>query len=80
LNLVVLILANTSLRTHPDFIRPIGYYGLVVAAINLLFVIVYNTPLFEWFTVFTALGYVGLLVYNIFKAKFQSSKNLSFHS
>jgi len=70
LNLVVLILATTSLITHPNFVRPIGYYGLAVAAVNLLFVFVYNTPLFEWFTVFTALGYVGLLVYNMFKAKF----------
>jgi hypothetical protein len=41
-----------------------------VAAINLLFVLVYRNPMFEWFTVFTALGYVGLLVYNMFKAEF----------
>jgi len=70
LNLVVLILAGVSLFTHPNYIRSIAYYGFVVAAINLLFVIVYTTPLFEWFTVFTALVYVGLLVYNMFKAQF----------
>ena len=70
LNLVVLVLANTSLITHPDFIRPIGCYGFTVAAINVAFIAVSNTPLMEWFTVFTALGYVGLLVYNMFKLGF----------
>jgi len=69
LNLVVLILLGLSLFTHPSYIKPNAYYGFVVAGINLVFVLVYNTPLFEWFTVFTALGYVGLLVYNMFKAK-----------
>jgi hypothetical protein len=47
----------------------IGYYGLVVAAINLLFVAFSNTPLLEWFTVFTALGYVALLSYNTYKSQ-----------
>ena len=61
---VVLILANISLMTHSKFRRLIGYYGLVVAMINLLFVVFSNTPLLEWFTVFTALFYVALLSYN----------------
>ena len=63
-NLLVLILANVSLMTHPKFIKPIGYYGLVVAVVNLLFVVLTSTPLLEWFTVFTALAYAGLLAYN----------------
>lgn len=63
-NLLVLILANISLMTHPKFIKPIGYYGLVVAVVNLLFVVLTSTPLLEWFTVFTALAYAGLLAYN----------------
>jgi hypothetical membrane protein len=67
LNLIVLILVGVSLFTHPNYFKPIAYYGFVVAAINLLFVVAYNAPLLEWFTVFTALGYVGLLVYNMFK-------------
>lgn len=71
LNLIVLIIVGVSLYTHPNYIRAIAYYGFVVAAINLLFVLVYNNPLFEWFTVFTALGYVGLLVYNMSKAEFR---------
>ena len=67
-NLFVLILANVSLITHRKFIKPIGYYGLVVAVINLLFVGLAYTSLLEWFTVFTALGYVAFLSYNTFKA------------
>lgn len=67
-NLFVLILANVSLITHRKFIRSIGYYGLAVAVINLLFVGLAYTSLLEWFTVFTALGYVALLSYNTFKA------------
>lgn len=66
-NLIVLILANVSLMTHGKFIRPIGYYGLAVALINVLFVVLSSTPLLEWFTVFTALGYAGLLAYNTVK-------------
>jgi hypothetical membrane protein len=66
-NLVVLILANGSLMTHPKFIRPIGYYGLIVAVINLLFVGLAYTSILEWFTVFAALGYVAFLSYNTFK-------------
>jgi hypothetical protein len=38
-----------------------------VASINLAFVVRSNTPVLEWFTVFTALGYVGLLTYNMIK-------------
>ena len=66
-NFLVLILANVSLMTHHNFIRPIGYYGLIVAVINLLFVGFSYTSLLEWFTVFTALGYVSLLSYNTLK-------------
>jgi len=76
LNLVVLILVGLSLFTHPSYIKPIAYYGFLVAGINMVFVLVYNTPLFEWFTVFTALGYVGLLVYNMLKAQSWSLRNL----
>lgn len=68
LNLTVLILANASLITHRKFIRPVGYYGIIVAVINLLFVGLAYTPALEWFTVFTALGYVALLSYNTFTA------------
>lgn len=66
-NLLVLILANFALITHRKFIRAIGYYGFVVAVINLLFVGLSYTSILEWFTVFTALGYVAFLSYNTFR-------------
>jgi hypothetical membrane protein len=69
LNLIVLILANVSLMTHPKFLKPIAYYGFIVALINLLFIVASNTPVLEWFTVFTALGYVALLSYNTLRLR-----------
>jgi hypothetical membrane protein len=68
LNLLVLILANIALVTHPKFIKPIAIYGFVVAIINLAFVVLPESSIIEWFTVFTALGYAGLLVVNMLKA------------
>jgi hypothetical membrane protein len=67
LNLLVLILANAALLTHPKFFKPVGYYGLIIAVINLMFVGFSYTSLLEWFTVFTALGYVAFVSYNTFK-------------
>ena len=67
LNLIVLILTGASLLKHPRCIKAIPTYGFLVAIINLAFIFVSNTPLLEWFTVFTALGYVGLLSYNTTK-------------
>jgi hypothetical membrane protein len=67
LNFLVLILFGASLFTHPRYIRTIAYYGFIVAAINLALAFMPNTPLLEWLTVFTALGYVGLIAYNMIK-------------
>lgn len=67
LNLVVLVLVGASLFTHTRYMRAIAIYGFVVAAVNLAFLLVADTPLLEWFTVFTALGYVGLMAYNMAK-------------
>jgi hypothetical membrane protein len=72
LNLLVLVILGISLFTHPIYIKPIAYYGFAIAAINLVFVVAYNIPIFEWFTVFTALGYVGLIAYNMLKKGFTS--------
>lgn len=67
LNLLVLVIVGVALFTHHRYIRAIAVYGFVVAAINLMFLFLPNTPLLEWFTVFTALGYVGLISYNMAK-------------
>ncbi|MFX1344598.1 MAG: DUF998 domain-containing protein [Promethearchaeota archaeon] len=66
-NLTILILSSLALYFHPDFIKWIFIYGIIVAIINLLFVFFLETPILEWFTVFTALGYVGLIVFNIYQ-------------
>lgn len=74
LNLLVLLLANIALITHPKFIKPVAIYGFIVAIINLAFVVLPETSIIEWFTVFTALGYAGLLVINMLKAFRPSTK------
>jgi len=67
LNLLVLVIMGVALFTHPRYIKAIAIYGCIVAAVTLMFLFLPNTPLLEWFTVFTALGYVGLLSYNMAK-------------
>jgi hypothetical protein len=63
--LIVLVLIGAFLFTHPRYIKAISYYAFAVAAINVALLVVPSTPLLEWFTVFTALGYVGLISYNM---------------
>lgn len=67
LNLLVLILSSISLSFHPKSIKIIMIYGFIVAVINLTFVFFIGTPIIEWFTVFSALGYAGLIVFNMYK-------------
>ncbi len=66
LNLAVLIQLGSFLFTHPRYIRTIAYYGFIVAATDLAFTFL-DMPLLEWFTVFSSLGYVGLMSYNMLK-------------
>jgi hypothetical membrane protein len=75
LNALVLIFANISLLTHKEFIKPIAVYGFIVAAINFSFVVLPSSSIIEWFTVFTALGYAGLLSANMIKAFHQAKKS-----
>ncbi|MHA1197676.1 MAG: hypothetical protein ACTSSM_16500 [Promethearchaeota archaeon] len=49
---------------HEKFIKWIAIYGIGVFIIDLIFVFSINEPILEWFTVFTALGFVALIVYN----------------
>jgi len=62
----VLLGVGSLLFTHPRYIRKIAYYGFIVAAIDVLFIF-FDAPWLEWFTVFSALGYVGLMAYNMLK-------------
>jgi hypothetical membrane protein len=62
----VFIGLGSLLFTHPRYIRTIAYYGFIVAAIDVMFIF-FDAPSLEWFTVFSALGYVGLMAYNMLK-------------
>jgi hypothetical membrane protein len=62
----VLLGLGSLLFTHPRYIRKIAYCGFIVAAIDIM-LIFFQSPWLEWFTVFSALGYVGLMAYNMLK-------------
>lgn len=62
-----LIFVSIFLLFHKDFIKPIVIYNFGVIIINFLFVFVIVTPILEWFTVSTLLGFVGLTIYNMYK-------------
>jgi hypothetical membrane protein len=68
INFFVMILVNTSLITHPKFIKPIALYGYTVTVLSLVFDLTVGGPLVEWFTVFTALAFAGFLVINMLKS------------
>jgi hypothetical protein len=78
LNLVVLVLADVALITHPKFIKAIGFYGFFVVAAQvatLIFIFMgSSSPFVETFTVSTTLAFVGLIVINMFRA-FPSGKD-----
>nr|MDO8114904.1 hypothetical protein [Candidatus Sigynarchaeota archaeon] len=64
-NMLVQIIASISLLYHPLFSKGIVIYGFATSAINAFFVITLgDSPAVEWLTVFTALGFVGLIVVN----------------
>ncbi len=66
-NLFVLIIVSVALIFSEKYMKWISIYGFGVAAFNLLEVYVFpSSTLLEWFTVFTALGFVGLIELNIF--------------
>ena len=71
LNLIVLFAGNIALLFHKDFMKHLAIYGWGASGINLLFVLLmivgFNTPLLEWISVSTALGYVSLLEFNRYK-------------
>jgi hypothetical membrane protein len=65
--LFVLLFGSVFLLFHKDFIRPIAIYGFIVAIIDLIFVFFIFAPIIEWFVVFTLLGYVGLIIFNMYR-------------
>jgi len=63
LNFVTLILVCLPLLIHPSFSKPSALYGLVITLSSLVLAIYFGGPLVEWFTVFSALVFVGLVSY-----------------
>jgi hypothetical membrane protein len=64
---LVLIVLNLALLTHPGFLKLIAAYAFAMDAVSLGLELTVSGSLTEWFTVFAALVYVGLLVANTFK-------------
>jgi hypothetical membrane protein len=63
LNFFTLILISLPLLLHPRFSKPTALYGLGITLLSLVFAIYVGGPLVEWFTVFSALVFVGLVSY-----------------
>ena len=64
---LVLIVLNVGLMTHHGFLKLIAVYAFVIDAVSLGLELTISGSLTEWFTVFAALVYVGLLVVNTFE-------------
>ncbi|NHJ14409.1 MAG: DUF998 domain-containing protein [Candidatus Thorarchaeota archaeon] len=64
LNFLVLILVNLALLWHPQFIKAIALYGISIDLLSLGLEFALGGSIVEWFTVFGALLFVGLLSFN----------------
>lgn len=65
----VLILINLALLLNPKFNKLVGAYGLGITLSALFFALTVGGPLTEWYTVFGALLFVGLLAIDSMKLK-----------
>lgn len=69
LNFLVLFLVSIGLLLDPDFMKAIGVYGLVIDFSSLLLALTVGGPITEWYTVFAALGFVGMVSLNTIQAE-----------
>ena len=67
----VLIIINIALLLNPKFNKIVGAYGLGITLSALSFALTVGGPLTEWYTVFGALLFVGLLAIDSMKLKKQ---------
>jgi len=67
----VLIIINIALLMNPKFNKLVGAYGLGITLSALAFALTVSGPLTEWYTVFGALLFVGLLAIDSMKLKNQ---------
>jgi hypothetical membrane protein len=63
LNFIVLLTISLSLLVHGRQGVLVSIYGFAIAFSSLVFVISFESPLVEWYTVFSSLGYVGLIAW-----------------
>nr|MDO8111583.1 hypothetical protein [Candidatus Sigynarchaeota archaeon] len=68
-NLAFFIFTTIALLFHPAFYKGIAIYALLVSVFNLIYVASDPGPVIEWITVFTALGFVALLIVNMIVRK-----------
>ncbi len=61
--LPTMLFGGIILTKYANFPRIIGYYGIVWASINILFLFFY-IPIFEWITIFSSSSFVGLISYH----------------
>ncbi len=68
-DLVVMILSFLTFRRHPRFSKGISVYCLLATAMNIINAFPFGeTPIVEWFAVFSAIGLVLLMIINTFLA------------
>ncbi|HMK48396.1 MAG TPA: DUF998 domain-containing protein [Methanocella sp.] len=75
--IIAIISTDLVLRRHRSFLRLIGYYGVVVGLFSATYIGSYlmGTPIIiaEWITVLGALGWMGLLAWNMLRLPGASS-------
>jgi hypothetical membrane protein len=76
INLAFLVFTSISFFPHPSYYKTIGIFGIGVALFNFTYVSTSGNPIIEWITVFTALTYVGLIVFNIKNQRIGYQKKL----
>ncbi len=80
---LLILLLNISLYKHPKFMHIVAYWGIIAVIINLIFIFALSLPQYknalagfhptvaipglEWATVFSALIWLALLSYNMYK-------------
>lgn len=69
--LTLMGLSSFALLSDERYIKAISIYGFGSILFNAFFLVT-GSPFLEWITVLTALGYVALLMYNIFKIEYSS--------
>lgn len=67
--ILAILVTDFALQRHPAFMKPISYYGVVVALFSALYIGTYLAGdaiiIAEWITVAGALAWMGLIAYNM---------------